>query len=130
MTDDRAENNLKDDAASDKPSKQTYVRPELKLYGNLRGMTQGVSGTGGDGLLMNMAVSDRSAKENIVCVGRHSLGIGLYLFDYKPEYRDECGHGRQLGVMADEVATVMPEAVSVHPRGHKMVNYAMLATRH
>jgi hypothetical protein len=28
--------------------------------------------------------------------------------------------------MADEVEQVMPEAVSVHPDGYKMVNYAML----
>jgi hypothetical protein len=28
--------------------------------------------------------------------------------------------------MADEVEKVMPEAVSVHPNGYKMVDYAML----
>jgi hypothetical protein len=52
--------------------------------------------------------------------------MGLYLFDYKPEFRDTCGHGRQFGVMADEVEQVMPEAVSVHPNGYKMVDYAIL----
>ena len=41
-------------------------------------------------------------------------------------YRDAWGHGRQFGVMADEVERAMPEAVSVHPDGYKMVNYAML----
>jgi hypothetical protein len=29
--------------------------------------------------------------------------------------------------MADEVETVLPEAVSVHLYGYKMVDYAMLA---
>lgn len=130
MMDDRSDNELKRDAESKKPEKQAYARPELKSYGNLRGMTQGASGPSGDGQGMNMIASDRRVKENIVRIGQHPLGIGLYLFDYKPEYRDECGYGRHFGVMADEVETVMPEALSIHPKGHKMVNYAMLATRH
>jgi hypothetical protein len=79
-----------------------------------------------DGTLTRRNMSDRNAKENIILVGRHPLGIGLYLFDYKPEYRDKWGAGRQFGVMADEVGTVMPEAVLVHPDGYKMVNYTML----
>ena len=71
-------------------------------------------------------MSTRGIKENIVRIGCHLYGICLYLFDYKPEYRDTWGHGRQFGVMADEVEKIMPEAVSVHPDGYKMVNYAML----
>ncbi len=73
-----------------------------------------------------MGASDRVLKQNIVPVGIHPYGIGLYLFDYKPEYRDAWGYGRQFGVIADEVEKVMPEAVSVHPDGYKMVDYAML----
>ena len=73
-----------------------------------------------------MSGSDRAIKENIVKIADHSLGIGLYLFDYKAEYRDECGHGRQFGTMAQDVEIVLPEAVSVHPRGYKMVDYGML----
>jgi hypothetical protein len=65
-------------------------------------------------------------KENIVRVGDHPLGIGLYLFDYQPQYRETWGRGRRFGVMADEVEAVRPEAVSVHPDGYKQVNYAML----
>ncbi len=71
--------------------------------------------------------SARITKENILRVGTHPLGIGLYLFDYKQEYRDRWGHGKQCGVMADEVEAVLPEAVSVHPDGYNTVNYAMLA---
>ncbi len=65
-------------------------------------------------------------KENIVRVGTHPLGIGLYLFDYKPEYRELAGFGRQFGVMADEVEVVLPQAVVMHPDGYKMVDYALL----
>jgi hypothetical protein len=78
---------------------------------------------------MRMVVSSRHTKENIVRIGTHPLGIGLYLFDYKAEFRDRYGHARQFGAMADEVETVLPGAVSVHPQGYKMVDYAMLGVR-
>ena len=67
-----------------------------------------------------------AVKENIVRVGEHPAGIGLYLFDYTAEVRDIAGHGRKFGVMADEVAQVMPEAVSIAADGYRQVDYAML----
>ena len=73
-----------------------------------------------------MQQSDRATKQNIARIGDHPLGFGLYLFDYKAEFRDEWGHERQFGVMADEVEAVMPDAVSVHSNGFKMVDYAKL----
>ena len=54
------------------------------------------------------------------------MGFGLYLFDYKPEFRDAWGSDRQFGVMTDEVEVVIPAAVYVHPDGYKMVNYPLL----
>ena len=65
-------------------------------------------------------------KENVVRVGEHSPGIGLYLFDYLPQHRDAWGHGRQFGVIAQEVEAVMPEAVQIHANGYRMVNYDIL----
>lgn len=73
-----------------------------------------------------MCPSDPAVKENILAVGTHPLGIGLYLFYYKPAYRDAWGTGRYFGVMADEVRRVKPEAVVMHPDGYMMVDYAML----
>jgi hypothetical protein len=73
-----------------------------------------------------MPMSDRTNKENIARIGTHPLGIGIYLFDYKTEYRSQWGHGRQFGVMAQEVETVLPEAVSLHADGYKVVNYTIL----
>jgi len=70
--------------------------------------------------------SERHVKENIVRIGDHPLGFGLYLFDYLPEHRNQWGHGRQFGVMIDEVERVMPEAVSVHPDGYKRVDHSLL----
>lgn len=114
--------------------KRRYQRPILLTFGKVAALTRSsVCSTQSDGQTVancgpgNMAMSsDRSVKENIVRCASHPLGIGLYLFDYKSEFRAEWGHGRQFGVMADEVETVMPEAVSVHPDGYKLVNYAML----
>jgi len=121
------------------PQKRRYVSPVLVRYGQVRDLTQSGSGSqqeaklpswlgGGCGPLKTRrsCASDLGLKENIVRIGEHPLGIGLYLFDYKPAIRDQWGHGRQFGVMAQEVETVMPEAVSAHPDGYKLVDYEML----
>ena len=110
-----------------------YSQPDLKVFGRVQELTQGNNGTNID--MDNTATkqglgSDRALKENIVRIGDHPLGIGLYLFDYKPEYRQKWGHRRQFGVMAQEVETVLPEAVHLHADGYKMVNYAMLGISH
>ena len=111
-------------------AKIAYTVPCLKKYGEVRALTQSGSKNGAEGLsagdLKTMVPSDRSVKENIAKVGNHSFGIDIYLFDYKTEFCEEFGHGRQFGVMADEVEIVMPEAVLMHPGGFKQVNYAML----
>lgn len=105
--------------------KAPYVSPKLRTYGVVRQLTAGGGESGGDSMSMR-AMSDRALKENIVRVGIHPLGIGLYLFDYKPEHRESSGFGRRFGVMADEVEAVLPQAVAMHPNGYKMVDYAML----
>jgi hypothetical protein len=113
--------------------RREYFPPRLTVYGQLGDLTRAAGSVGYEANCGNAAsqpgtrsCSDRSTKRNIVYIGNHPFGIGLYLFDYKPEFRDTWGHGRQLGVMADEVEKVMPEAVSMHPDGYKMVDYAML----
>ena len=116
---------------SAKPGKLTYSRPTLRIYGAVRAMTQNNPGPNtGDAMTMMTTPSDRSLKQNIARVGTHPLGIGLYLFDYKPEFKDRFGHARRLGVMADEVETVLATAVVVHPEGFKMVRYPMLELPH
>lgn len=107
--------------------KNAYARPELKIYGEIRLLTQGALTVGVDGAnTRKNAQSDRRTKEDIVKIGVHPLGIGLYLFNYKSEFQNEWGNGRQFGVMADEVESVLPEAVSVHVNGYKQVDYNML----
>ena len=66
----------------------------------------------------NVNPSDRRLKSNILRVGTHPLGIGIYEYDIFGR--------RERGVMADEVEHVKPEAVNTHVFGIKMVNYAVL----
>ena len=119
--------------------KAGYASPRLRRYGSVSVLTRGTGGTLADICMFNntsmfdwswFMCSDRSMKERIVRVGTHPLGIGLYLFDYKPEFQQACGSGRQFGVMADEVEKVMPRAVCRNAAGNRMVNYAMLGILH
>ena len=108
-------------------TKRTYNEPRLTLFGKVGKLTQGGSfETSPDGKTGMMGASDRRLKEDIREVGRHPRGFGVYLFNYKSEYRDTHGHGRQFGATADEVGQIIPEAVTVQPDGYKMVDYEML----
>lgn len=80
-----------------------------------QGLTSGLFGLGSAALL---AYSDRRLKTNVERIGTHPLGIGIYEYDIFGR--------REVGVMADEVAAVMPEAVVVAPNGYMMVNYGAL----
>lgn len=118
------------DKTKSQQEKKQYEAPKLVVHGKLNRLTQGSGGNGIDANTTHSKQSDRATKENIVRVGTHPLGIGLYLFDYKAEFQSACGHDRQFGVMADEVESVMPKAVSVATNGFKQVDYAMLGIRH
>ncbi|MFC1720555.1 tail fiber domain-containing protein [Pseudomonadota bacterium] len=118
----------------DKGGLKPYQKPALRYFGSVTKLTEGTGSdaneSGSSGMTGNMrstgAGSDRSIKTAIVRIGTHPINIGLYLFDYKSEYQSTYGVGRQFGVMADEVEQIMPEAVSEHPDGYKLVDYAML----
>jgi hypothetical protein len=108
-------------------NKLTYSKPKLNEYGKIKNLTQGGGATTVDAngamSARSMAMSDPKLKNNIRLMGRHPLGIGLYLFEYKPEFRDLYGHGMHFGVMANEVEQVLPGAVVVQDNGYKSVNY-------
>ena len=70
------------------------------------------------GVLGAAAISDRRLKKLIRKVGKLKNGLNLYAWIYK---WGEPG----LGVMADEVEKLIPEAV-IEFNGYKMVNYALL----
>jgi hypothetical protein len=97
-----------------------------RYYGAVAQMTQGSGGTNGDAGNQTMKPSDIALKQNIVRVGTHPSGFGLYFFEYKTEYRQQAGYGRRFGVIAQEVEAVVPDAVITHADGYKRVNYTML----
>ena len=84
---------------------------------NVNAQNSGLYGLAGTAGAMYM-MSDPRLKSDVVRVGTHPLGIGIYEYNIFGN--------RQRGVMADEVETVMPEAVALHPSGYKMVNYGMI----
>lgn len=72
---------------------------------------------GGMGMAAGM-ISDRRLKSNIVRIAEHPLGIGIYSYTIFGQH--------QIGVMADEVRTVRPEAVERGADGYDRVLYSML----
>ena len=90
-------------------------------------MTSGLMGLGGAGM-MALAMSDRRTKENIVKIGQLDNGLNIYSFEYKPKFKNHplAGHGKFIGVMADEVEMVKPEAVKLMDNGYKMVDYGVI----
>lgn len=77
-------------------------------------MMGGLFGLGASALT---AFSDRRLKTDIVRVGKLDSGLNVY------EYRYLWSDDRQLGLMADEVAKVRPDAVHMHASGYAMVDY-------
>jgi hypothetical protein len=86
-------------------------------------LNQGIFGLGGAGI---MKYSDIRMKENIKQIHWLPNGLPVYEFEYKPEYKDIAGHGKFIGVMAQEVELVQPKAVITNADGYKMVNYGVL----
>ena len=89
---------------------------------NFNSGLMGLGGTLGAAAIM----SDIRTKENIKPIGWLPNGLPVYEYEYKPEWKAEAGHGKFVGVMAQEVEQVMPEAVITRPDGYKMVNYGVL----
>ena len=67
--------------------------------------------------------SDRRLKADIVQVGLLRTGIPLYRFRYL--WSEEV----HVGVMAQDVLPIVPEAVTTDAAGFMRVNYARLGTR-
>lgn len=82
------------------------------------GLGEGLGKAAGTAAITAM-LSDRRLKTNIKRIGTHILGIGIYSFDY-------IWGIHAIGVMADEVETVMPDAVITLPSSFKIVDYSML----
>ena len=101
---------------------QAQGQADMQRYGiqqaGNNAMTQGLFSALGSAAMLAPKFSDRRLKSNIVQVGTHPSGIGIYEYDIFGK--------RERGVMADEVAKVMPEAIVPHESGYMMVNYRKL----
>jgi hypothetical protein len=68
--------------------------------------------------------SDIAIKQNVKQIGVLPNGVPWYSFEYKPKYRNTWGHGVMHGTMAQDVEKIIPDAVSVHADGYKLVDYS------
>jgi hypothetical protein len=86
---------------------------------------QGLMGLGGAGI---MAFSDIRLKQNINRIGTLPNGLPFYSFEYIDAVKDHplAGEGTHVGVMAQEVEAVYPQAVTTLDDGYKVVNYGLL----
>ena len=75
---------------------------------------------------MPFMLSDIRTKENIHLVGAMANGLPVYEYEYKPKFKAIGGFGKFVGVMAQDVEKVQPEAVIERSDGYKMVNYGVL----
>jgi len=79
-------------------------------------MYGGLAGLGAAGIT---AFSDKRLKKNIERIGTSIMGFPVYAFDYI------WGGDRQIGVMAQDVVKVMPDAISTVD-GYMAVDYGMI----
>lgn len=77
----------------------------------------GLFGLLGTGLTAGIKYSDRRLKTDIRRVGRLDNGLSVYA------YRMHGSNVTEIGLMADEVQQMAPEAVFEQPNGYKMVDY-------
>ena len=83
-------------------------------------LRRGGGGRGGGGRGGGGRRSDMRLKHDIVLLGRLDDGLGYYRFVYNG------GHTAYVGVMAQEVRTVAPDAVTRGPDGYMRVFYDRL----
>lgn len=111
---------------------------QTNALSSLMGLGQGAAGiyalgnyTGGAAGATSLwsalsSLCDIRTKENISLIGNLPNGLNVYEFEYKPEFKDHkfAGHGKFIGLMAQEVERIFPEAVFVTDNGYKAINYS------
>lgn len=84
------------------------------------GIASGIGQIAGQGIGLLAAFSDRRLKTDIKLIGKTGMGLNKYSFRYKSDPSTV-----HIGVMADEVEKVKPEAVT-EINGYKAVYYSMI----
>jgi len=82
------------------------------------------------GVAAQLKGSDRRMKQDIELVDTLPDGLGVYSFRYRDDLPDDVApyvsEGQHVGVMADEVALLRPEALGPVIAGYQTVNYGAL----
>jgi hypothetical protein len=94
--------------------------------GSLFGGMEGGVNDAGSIASMASSFSDRALKENIKPVGKLDNGLTVYVWDWTEEAKKLVGDQPTLGVIAQEVQEVAPEAVIEDDSGYLKVNYGAL----
>lgn len=100
----------------------TNLNKQLK-QSNRNAMYQALGSLGGAGIGAAAMASDQNLKENIKHISFSPSGIPICEFEYKNK---NFGKGRYVGVMAQDVEKIIPEAVITTDEGYKMVDYSMI----
>lgn len=120
--------------------KRFYVAPKLTSHGAVTDLTQAASMgtqetfvTGCNSMTNSapssalcMIFSDVRTKQNIRRVGTYCEGVGLFLYEYKPEFKATGGVGTFLGVMAQDLLREYADAVVTLDNGYYAVDYLRL----
>jgi hypothetical protein len=108
-----AQMQIQDSTPAQQP--RDYARPTLQRGPVLADVT--------DAKGSNIGISDARLKHDIQALERLPNGLTLYRFRYNS------GGPAMVGVMAQEVLRVMPEAVAIGADGYYRVDYARLGIR-
>ncbi len=102
-------------AVDEKPQ---WTKPILTIR-RIKDITRSSTGSGTDGTMM-MMFSDARLKTNIACIGLAPSGLRIYSFRYL------WGGPVRSGGIAQEIARVRPDAVSVGTDGYLRVDYSLI----
>lgn len=97
-------------------TKAALTAAKWQAAGSVIGAGVGAAGTAG-------AFSDITLKENIHFEDKIINNLPIYSFEYKNK---SYGDGRFIGVMAQDVEKIYPEAVIINENGFKMVDYSKI----
>lgn len=116
--------------------KRKYIGPRLVAYGSVQDLTQGggasppentnANGKCSQNAQISCNPSDVRLKNILFATGKHACGVQTYLYSYKSEHATRCGGGAFVGVMAQDVLAVRPDAVILAEDGFYAVDYALL----
>lgn len=97
----------------------TSVGAPTQTQGIIDGVGKAASGIGS-----LIAMSDIRAKENISKIGQLPSGLGLYSWDWKESAPDDAKNNPTVGVIAQEVQQLIPDAIVQREDGYMAVDYS------